>query len=240
MFVLIENEKHLKQYLIDKIISIEAERGLFQIRRGVSIQKHIKPQYMPRFPALICTYTANLGDGEEHEQRLMYKTCTRSIAKRLVYKTTNTLPGLTWRLCNNHGEYRVYQDNIAKINKIGNNNIIPPTDALYIDKSNALLITYVTYLEPYGRQIMRFFTLTLQEAKSLVYYEKDKKVTKAADGIGGIIDGILDSHEARQKVILKERNNITNELRTGGVIIARNKVVTITRRVSVEEGDIQL
>ncbi len=198
MFVLIESEKRLKSYLIDMVLSIEGEIGLFQLDVIGDATKHIKAQYMPRFPALVCIYTANLRTGEEYKQQLLYTTCTRSMAKKLVYKTTNTLSGLAWKLCNNQGEYYEYRSSIAEIKNVRNNDIIPPTNELYMYKGSpsAMLVTYVTYPEPYGRRIMRFFTLTLQEAKSLVYFEKNKKMMKTTDNI----NRILDSYEAKQRV----------------------------------------
>lgn len=224
MFVLIENEKHLSHHLMDTVISIGRSSGLFQVRRGVSVQKHIRTQYMPTFPTLVCTYTAMLQDGPI----LAYVSCARLFAKMLVYKSTNKVAWSAWQVCGDQNEYHTWQKKLSVINNISKDNIIPSEDTYYgpNNKPSAKLATYATYPNSDGLPILRLFTVTLKEAKSLVYFDKDKEILKTAKKVGELIN----LRTTEQKIALKDmtknfRREMVKEGAAWGKLIRRNEVL---------------
>ena len=164
---------------------------------------------------------------------MTYIACTRLFAKILVYKSTNKLAEAAWQICDNQNEYYAWQKKLSVINNISKNNIIPSEDIYYgpNSKLSAKLATYVTY--PYHvQQILRLFTVTLKEAKSLVYFDKDKEILKTAKKVGGLID----LRTAEQKIARKK------PAENFGVRMAKRKAAKrriIRRNEILEGGDIQ-
>jgi len=165
MFELVINTKHVwdllaiavlktPKYFPDaEVSSIPLDYVDMGTRHDIDIMK---------YPSLVCTYIYL--PTEDEAASIGIFQCKKKYAKALLYPNTNKL-GNIGEICNSKKDYSIY------VNHLNDN--FNPVSLEHSHQTVGLIIPLTQVVE--GRNYTKLISLTLQEAKSLVYYKKDRR-----------------------------------------------------------------
>jgi len=167
MFELVKSREHMWDVLRHNMIENPTYFNIYNVAANNMASGYVDARInSAKYPMLICPYASIriVAGRQAVTYHMSYFQCKRKDAKSLLYPRTNKIDTNIWKLCKNMKDY------YNLLNKI--NHRFNPTHLE--DASQAIgLLTYVAEMSGPIRRV-KIMSLTAREAKSLVYYEKDK------------------------------------------------------------------